>query len=70
MMADDRRPGRPPKPATERLVPVTINLRPGDYAAACTLARGTREPVAVLLRKAALKSLPREHYRVDSEQSL
>ena len=49
--------GRPSKPESERLQPVTTNLRPADYEALCARAKAEREEVAVTLRNMALKQL-------------
>ena len=51
------RRGRPPQSEAEKLQPVTINLRPADFDAACALAKAQREPVAVVLREMVLSGL-------------
>lgn len=62
MMPDKSRArrGRPPKPQTEKLQPVTINLCQADYDAACAFAKAEREAVAVVLRQMALSMLHRK----------
>ena len=51
-MADDpKRRGRPPKSDSDRLVPLTTNVRRDDYDALCRRAQERGKPVSEFVRE-------------------